>query len=213
LLRSADDTLVDEMTNEFHDWFAGKQFTTDWTTVRIPTWDAVFGGRRAALKSVLEIGAWEGRSTVFFLNYFPQCSVTCIDTFAGGPDFDTRPEWAAAVAGAETRFDANTAEFSDRVIKLKAASVDALAKLAIGWKRFHLVYVDGGHRAIDAYRDATLAWTMLLNGGVMIMDDYQWNLMPDETDRPRAGIDAFLSTNLGRYRELHRGYQVIVEKT
>jgi len=48
---------------------------------------------------------------------------------------------------------------------------------------------------------------------VRIFDDYHWNLYPEAERQPRLAIDAFLACYRGRYRELHRDGQVIVEKT
>ena len=78
--------------------------------------------------------------------------------------------------------------------------------------RFDLVYVDGSHRSTDVEADATLSWLMVRHRGIVIFDDYEWSLLPDEVDRPKAGIDGFLSMHADQYRELHRGYQLIVEK-
>jgi predicted O-methyltransferase YrrM len=193
------------------DWFAGKTFSTDWSSAHYPVWKSLLNGRRENIAAVLEIGSWEGRSAVFFLNYFPHCSITCIDTFQGSAEHQ-KPEWAVHAPEAEHRFDTNLAEFGSRVEKIKASSVEALARLAIASRRFDLVFVDAGHRAADVFADAAMSWPMVVPNGIMIFDDYGWTLMPAEEDRPKRGVDAFLAAQAGQYRELHRGYQIIIEK-
>jgi predicted O-methyltransferase YrrM len=193
-------------------WNAGKSYTSDWTTWHFPIWERVFGGDRTREARVLEIGSWEGRSALFFLNYFQHCRLTCVDTWGGSAEHLLSPTFAALVPDAERRFDDNVAEFSTRIEKIKAPSATALAQLGITGRKFDIVYVDGSHYAADVYADALLTWPMVARRGVMIFDDYQWDQMTHAHERPKLGIDAFLSTVEGKYRELLRAYQVIVRK-
>jgi predicted O-methyltransferase YrrM len=160
---------------------------------------------------VLEIGSWEGRSAIFWLNYFPNSQITCIDTFTGSAEHHVA--FSDYVGGIEQRFDANLAPFASRVEKIRAASRESLPALAVMGRRFDFVYLDGSHRAVDVYADACLAWPMVRRGGALLLDDYTWVGMPDEKDRPKLGIDAFLLTAAGSFREIDRGLQILIEKT
>lgn len=197
---------------DFSAWFIGKNFSTDWTSRNFPIWTSLFSERRDKVLNVLEVGAWEGRSAIFFLNYFPSCKMTCVDTFGGSAEHVSNPAWAKLIPHCEQKFDANLAEFGSRVEKIKAASSVALARLAVDFRRFDLVYIDGSHHSTDVYGDVALSWPMLVPGGIAIFDDYEWPLMETEAERPKLGINAFLSGLSQQYRELHRGAQVIIEK-
>ncbi len=111
-------------------WYDGKQFHTDWTSWHFPNWMRLLTPFRDRPARMLEIGSWEGRSAIFFLNYLPQVRLTCVDTFAGGQEHQEAAartaEEAAMLAGVEARFDANTSVFSTRLEKVKASSVDGL---------------------------------------------------------------------------------------
>lgn len=200
------------MKEEYSAWFRGKILTTDWTSHNFRTWASLLAARRDLPLGVLEIGSWEGRSAIFFLQYLRRCRITCIDTFAGGPEHFREPKWQAELPLIEQRFDWNLVEFGERVEKLKDTSARALARLQAQGRHFDLVYVDGSHRSADVELDATLSWPMVREGGLVIFDDYEWSLAPEPTERPKLGIDTFLSGRTGEYRELHRGYQLIVEK-
>jgi len=200
------------MQDDLAIWFAGKDFSTDWTSSRIPIFAESLSDRRERVRNVLEIGSWEGRSAVFFLNFFPDCKVTSIDTFAGSAETDNHSDWAALVPHCEQRFDANLAEYGPRVEKIKSSSGAALPRLATAFRRFDFIYVDGSHHSADVYSDATLSWPMLERGGVLAFDDYGWALMEAEAECPKLGTDAFLAGHEGQYRELYRGYQIIIEK-
>jgi len=200
------------MSNDYAAWYAKKDFSTDWTSSRIPIFTYVLSGRREGIRNVLEIGSWEGRSAIFFLNYFSSCKLTAIDTFAGSSEVFHSSKWLQAAVDCERRFDANIAEFAARVEKIKGRSSEVLARLATQFKRFDFIYVDGSHHSADVYSDAALSWPMLVRGGVLAFDDYEWNLMASEAERPKLGTDAFLASHEGQYRELYRGYQIIIEK-
>jgi predicted O-methyltransferase YrrM len=197
-------------------WYEGKEFATDWTSWHFPNWTKLLNSRRNRALRVLEIGSWEGRSALFFLNYLPRATLTCIDTFAGGQEHQEAAARDRAEArflrSIEGRFDRNTSAFKKRIEKIKASSTAALAELGIQNRRFDLAYVDGGHRAVEAYADGALTWPLIARGGLVLFDDYEWNEMPKPLDNPGAGIDAFLKSIAGQYRLVHKSYQVAIEK-
>ena len=205
----ADDLIPD---TEIQQWYRGKSFSYDWTSLNFPLWTKLLSSRRQSVASVLEIGSWEGRSALFFLNYLPNCRIVCIDTFGGGFDHIAKTEFSEVLPHIESRFDANLADFKDRVQKIKAPSIVALPQLGICHRRFDLAFIDGSHQASDVYSDAVLTWSMLVSGAIMIFDDYQWKLMDDELQRPKLGVDAFLDAFENSYRILSRDYQIIIEK-
>jgi len=197
---------------EYMRWFEGKTLSTDWSSRFFRHWAGLFSARRDEPLDILEIGSWEGRSAIFFLRFFPNCTLTCVDTFAGSVEHGMREQWAQAVPEIERRFDANLAEFGARVEKIKSASTAALERLAQQGRRFDLVYVDGSHHSDDARADAFGAWPLVRQDGVVIFDDYEWTFFEDAARLPKQGIDDFLAAHRGEYVEVHRGYQLIVRR-
>ena len=197
-------------------WYAGKNFSADWTSWHFPNWIPLLARYRRRRLRVLEIGSWEGRSALFFLNYLPQARLTCVDTFAGGQEHQEAaardPTEARRLRTVEQRFDRNTAAFKHRIEKIRAPSTEALVALGLENRRFDLAYVDGGHRASEAYADGMLTWPLMARGGLMIFDDYEWTEMPVPHDNPGPGIDAFLKAVKGQYRVALKGYQLGIEK-
>lgn len=62
--------------------------------------------------------------------------------------------------------------------------------------------------------DAVMAWKLLNEGGIMILDDYEWHQvtrMPVE-HTPKKAIDAFLHAFVEELHVLVLGYQCIVQK-
>jgi predicted O-methyltransferase YrrM len=197
-------------------WYVGKRFDDDWTSWHFPNWMKLLASYRDHPARVLEIGSWQGRSAIFFLNFLPRARLTCIDTFAGGQEHREAAARSAKEARAlkllERRFDANVRGLAARIRKMKAMSGDALAQLGVEKRRFDIAYIDGGHRAVEVYADAVMTWPLMKRGGIVIFDDYLWPKTPARLDHPRPGIDAFLNAIEGHYRIVHKQYQIAIVK-
>lgn len=214
--RLADTRLRPFSAQEVAAWYAGKSFTSDWTSWNFPNWAKLLRHHRGRHIRVLEIGSWEGRSALFFLNFLPRAHLTCIDTFGGGLEHRKHAarsdKMTRILRNVERRFNANTRTFKKRLEKLKARSADALAKLGVEGHRFDVAYIDGGHLAVEAYSDAALTWPLMVRGSIVIFDDYQYNLTDKPMDNPAPGIDAFLASIKGQYLIVHKKYQIVIVK-
>jgi len=178
-------------------------FTQDYVFDRAHLWMQYLNKFRSKENvCLLEIGSYEGRSAVWFLENIlthPSARLTCIDPF-----FNRR---------VEIRFDRNLALSGEasKVTKIKRKSQDALKNLQ--GNAFDVIYIDGSHRAMDVEADAWLSWPLLKHGGVMIFDDYLWNMDLSDEERPQIAIDKFLRDFGPQIEILHKGYQVIVKRT
>ena len=194
-------------------WFADKDFTTDWSSGNFTMWRRVLSPLRGQPLRILEIGSWEGRSAVFFLNFFSRSTITCIDTFGGTAEENSVYQHLAAhIPGIEGRFDRNLSAFGSRVEKIKARSGEALERLRAQARRFDLAYIDGGHRRDDVMADSLGVWSLLAPGGIVIWDDYEWGRGLPAEERPAPAIDEFLSARQGAWRLLAKTYQIAVER-
>jgi predicted O-methyltransferase YrrM len=193
-------------------WEEGRTFSTDWAATHFFDWAVLLKELRPKPLRILEIGSWEGRSALFFLNYLPQSHIVCIDPFEGNAEHHANPYFADLALKSEAQFDRNLASHQDRVEKIKGSSTEILPGLAIAGRRFDLAYIDGSHKAADVYRDAVLTWTLMELGGIVVFDDYEWSTSDVDAEPPKPGIDAFLAAHAGQYRELARGYQIAIQK-
>ena len=201
---------------EIENWYRSKEFAYDWTSPNFSHWKHYLAPLRDHPLTILEIGSYEGRSILFFLNFLPRATAVCVDAWDASV-LETflikqMPELVVEYSLAEGRFDRNLAEFSGRVRKLKGFSGTLLVELGVKQERFDLIYVDGEHRRAGTYRDCVLSWPMLKPGGLMLLDDYGFDLgLPDEL-KPKQGIDAFLNAFIGQFDEVYRAYQIVIRK-
>lgn len=177
-----------------------EKFSRDWTSAHTQNWLdilAVFVGRPHV--HAIDIGAFEGRSTLWFLENIlthPTARLICIDRIS-------RPE-----------FIHNTMPYRDKLQYLIGFSQDVLRGPVFRLGIFSFVYVDGNHAASSVLEDAVLGFRLLKAGGVMIFDDYQWLPAKDADPLlgPQLGIDAFLRVFAGQYRILFQKWQLAIEK-
>ncbi len=192
-----------------------KQYTTDWfnDNRRPHIWKEVFShlAGRIGLR-ILEVGCYEGRSAVWFLENLLTHPTTgllvCVDEWAGGFNAEHNQDRMNAV---EARFDKNVmgGGYTTSVIqKIKNDSVYGLSTLLSRGVKFDIVYVDACHRPAAATADIVLAKRLLCPGGYMVIDDYA-SKHPNHRGLTEA-VDLWLVENPDMC-VVHRGYQLIVK--
>lgn len=186
-----------------------KELWFDMADINIVQWCVTFSRifNRADPVRILEIGSWEGRSTLFLLSYFTQGHLTAVDTWAGSKYHHYRD-----LQDLEARFDANLAPCAARLTKRKGSSLHVLPQLLDEEQKFDVVYVDGSHFADDVLTDGITAWRLLNEGGVLIFDDFLWPAYARARANPGWAINLFLKYHRGEYKILNAYYQIILQK-
>jgi hypothetical protein len=191
----------------------GTTFSTDWFSQRAPLWETHLRDLkgRANLR-YLEIGAFEGRSLVWVLENIlthPSSRAYVIDPFTGSAEHASEGYRTNELF---TTFQHNTEAHRHRVVTHVGWSHRVLRSAAFAGLTFDLIYVDGSHRAADAFVDGVLAWSLLAPDGVIVFDDYLWDVMPGVWQRPKLGVDVFAWIYGGQYDVVFRDYQVALSR-
>lgn len=214
-LLSAEAKHVHEIRSEFEANAARghfKELFFDTNDMNLVLWCTTFSRiyDRMNPVQILEIGSWEGRSTLFLLTYFTRGHLTAVDTWAGG---DEHQDSAARLCKIEEQFDANLAPCASRLAKRKGSSLHVLPQLIDEQQRFDLIYIDGSHFADDVLADGISAWRLLKEGGLLIFDDLLWAGYPRAKANPVWPINLFLRYHKGEYKILNAYSQIILQKT
>lgn len=180
-------------------WFADKQFTQDWLTAKLEPWPSALARFNGCGARVLDVGSYEGRSCIVFLELLADCRVTTIDKFGSS---DT-----------EGRFDYNVRPYGNRVVKIKDRALCALDKLSAKRRKFDVVFLDAGKRRDAVLGLSVAAWRLLKPGGILIWDDVGWRTDLPADARPEDGVRLFCESFRSAIKVHHDGYQMIVEKT
>jgi hypothetical protein len=154
----------------------------------------------------LEIGCFEGRSSLFILENIKNVSCDFIDTFKGGLehkeiDFDQVLK----------NFKNNTKNFKKNINLYKMNS-ETFFKKKNNTKNYDLIYIDGSHEAKDVYHDAINSFLFLKKNGIIIFDDLFWDDSKDIKLRPITALLYFLTKYFRRIEILYLNEQLIIKK-
>ena len=155
--------------------------------------------------NILEIGCFEGLSTVFFLTNLKNSNIYCVDpflSFAENKDKDFNQVYE--------NFINNTKEFQSRVRLSKTTSDDYFKKNLK--EKFDLIYIDGNHHADNVLRDARNSFKLLNKGGFIVFDDFLWDYYGEINLNPIGGVKQFLFENFFDLRIVSIGYQLVIQR-
>ena len=175
----------------------GYEFSEYYFGHLVPIWSALFSASRGRINKVLEIGSYEGGSSVWILENLLKGGgeLHCIDTWQGGFEHqkDKMPE-------VESRFHRNIekafAKTNEvKLFKHKGPSRLKLTELMAGGHlgSFDLVYVDGSHESSDVLCDLVGAFQLCKIEGLIICDDYLWGYEDNLRLSPKLAIDSFIN--------------------
>ena len=202
------------------------KFTEQWFDPVIPSWEQVFNYHKQTygedkIQSVLEIGCYEGRATIFLCDQIlhPGVNYDVVDTFGGSLVESGMEGTTNRLKENENfiydNFKHNISFHSDINFNLyKGYSQHILPTLVKQNKKYDFIYVDASHRSDDTYVDGYFAHKLLNPNGIMIFDDYGWKdpNSPHPVDSPEMGIRLFMTSYSDCYKILLSGYQVGIEK-
>lgn len=179
------------------------EYSADWFSPNVPTWQQIMRARSLHPKKVLEIGSFEGRASTWIIENLVGPNhghLFCIDTWEGGVEHDK-----SKMGDVEARFDRNTAIALQKcptagMTKVKGNSGEMLAGMVAAGHAgsFDFAYVDGSHLAADVLSDLTLSFMLCKVGGLIACDDYAWMFGDDPRRTPKMAIDAFANCYSGR---------------
>ena len=159
----------------------------------------------------LELGSFKGESAAWMLDHIftdPACKYWCVDTFEGS---DEHKLGGIDCSHNESECRERLARFGMKAEVFKSTSDHAM-KTFFRDDLFDFGYCDAAHDAMNVLRDSVLLFDLLKPGGVLIWDDFEWEVMDQPIDRPKIAIEAFLSCYARRLEIIGYGWQVAVKK-
>ena len=151
--------------------------------------------------NILELGAYEGRSAIFMLENFckhEDSRITTVDW-----EFNKQKEI----------LEKNIQICDNNKLKyIEGDFFNILPKLLVEKNKYDLIYIDGGKGSKTTIFQIALAWQLLEKNGILYMDDYGWGVNPPREERPKEGIDFFLSLFKNDYELIFQNWQVAVIK-
>lgn len=188
-----------------HD-FKNTNFSNKWFFDNVSYIYLFFKKKKNQINSILEIGSYEGQSAYFFLNYFLNVKLTCVDIWKNqnvnykNINFDN----------VEKKFDENLVNHKNQVTKFKGSSKKFFFQNKV--KDFDLIYIDGSHYFKHVYYDALQSFKVLNINGYILFDDYLFKYKSQQDSHPIFAINKFLKKYKNKIRIIAIYRQVLVQK-
>jgi predicted O-methyltransferase YrrM len=186
------------------------KITQYWFVNNIPIWLYIFKKFNFSKKklNILEIGSYEGLSSIFFLKNLKKSRITCVDIWSSPRD-EKYYEKFNKFNVIEKNFDFNTKVFRKRLKKIKNYSNYFFKN---NKEKYDIIYIDGGHKNDIIYSDLVNAFGALKEKGIIIADDLFWNQLP-KGENPINAISRFINMNKNRIKIIIIYSQLIIQKS
>lgn len=181
---------------------------------------------------ILEIGTYTGTSLIEIVNNIPNSYGVGIDRWKNYKEIYTMDN----IVGEEVlsrieefkikeSFFRNirNSNLSHKIEGRRGDSTDLLLQMIINGEKYDLIYVDSSHKCLDCYTDIVLAFKILNNHGMIIIDDFLFNkennIEEDEPNNPNFILESpyqavlhFIEKYKSEINILHMSYRVFIEK-
>ena len=176
----------------------------DWFSGNIPIWNFFFKKYNLIYKKInyLEIGSFEGRSSLFVLKNLKNSKCHYVDTFTGS-DEHSKINFLKVFEN----FTKNIEPYKNKVNIYKTSSNNFFKENKL---YFDLIYVDGSHYADHVYADALNSFKFLNKDGLIIFDDFVWTYYDNINNNPIGGLIPFLKKNFYNLKILYVNFQLII---
>lgn len=150
-------------------------------------------------KNILEIGAFEGLSTTFFLDLPFTESVISIDPFFTDDPITPVDENTFDIFKENVKQSINATKHTH----IKKPSADVLSQYVFDGETFDYILVDGSHCSNHVFIDALLSFELVRPGGIVFFDDYGASTVG-------PAIDLALEKSKCKLTVIHKGYHLVV---
>lgn len=186
----------------------GLEFTSDWFHGGIKyDFDANVKLDKNKPLNILEIGAFEGKSTVWLIDTYLshlKSRITVVDPYL------TTDTTTNVIDKTFDLFKKNIklSKYPSKVNFIRDLSINVLPHLLIDNEKFDLIFIDGSHLRRDVIVDLVMSWKLVKPKGFIVMDDYN-NKEGDVKSALHFWLDCL---DKDEWVILFDRYQVIVQK-
>jgi predicted O-methyltransferase YrrM len=160
----------------------------------------------------LEIGVYTGISLINIINNIPNSIGVGVDMWSSYNENNLLENMDNLEIEKSFYKNINTSGLDGRITGIKMDSTTALLNYIRKNETFDFIYVDGSHLLLDCYSDLVLSWEILEIGGILAIDDYYYK-METVLDSPFEAVNHFFKRYTNKYKLLHKGCRVFIQKS
>lgn len=169
----------------------------------IPHWEKILQSKKKF--SYLEIGCFEGRSTVFIGEKKGVKEIAVVDMFGGDYGITKKVNFKIVYKN----FIKNKKILNKKIKLYKVKSSEFFKK---NKKKFDIIYIDGSHHYKDVKNDFINSLKILLPDGILICDDFLWKNFKDNKLNPINAIIECYTKFKNNLEILYINEQIIFKK-
>lgn len=177
-------------------------FYEDWFFHNINIWEKFL--KQLDSIDYLEIGSFEGRSTVFISENKKTKSLTAVDTWTGSDEHKN-----IDFKRVFSNFKKNILKTKKKIKFYKKKSQDFFKN---NFKTFNLIYIDGSHHYEDVKHDLNYAIKFIKTKGYIICDDFLWSFYNKKNDNAMKAILECYEKNKKKLVIVYLNYQIIFKR-
>ena len=161
--------------------------------------------------TILEVGSYAGISLINLVKAIPNSIGYGIDMWENYNENKLLENIDNLKVESSFYNNIEVSGIKDRIFGIKSCSTNKLIEFIKTGFKADFIYVDGSHLLLDCYSDIVLTWEILEKDGILAIDDYYYK--KDEIlNSPFEAVNHFLKINEGKYKLLHSGYRVFLQK-
>ena len=184
------------------------KFSNDWFTDNIPIWSYIFKKKKIRDEAnILEIGSYEGMSTLFLLENFRNSKINCVETFKGSDEHDE-----IDFIDVKKNFLYNLSNYKERHDLFEGTSDSFFEKLNKGEKSYDVIYIDGSHHANQVFKDGENSFNCIKVDGLIIFDDFLREFYDERDQNTIGGALSFLEKYKDKIKLEFVHYQLFITK-
>jgi predicted O-methyltransferase YrrM len=160
---------------------------------------------------ILEIGAYTGISLINIVKLIPNSIGYGLDKWSNYNELNN--VMYINELEIEKSFYSNIIKekLDNRIFGIKSNSTSKLIDFIKNDIKFDFIYIDGSHLLLECYSDLTLSWQILKNGGILVIDDFLFE-MDSILNSPFEAVNYFLKLYESNYKILLANYRIFLEK-
>ena len=184
-----------------------KNFSNSWFDDNIDYLIIFLSKEKDKVKNLLEIGSFEGNSTIFFLSFFTNSKIKCVDIWEDQIKNYVNTNFKSI----ESKFDSNVSNYLTRLQKYKLRSNTFFFQNKF-LDSFDLTFIDGSHYYKHVYADAINSFKSTKINGYILFDDYLFKYRAQDNAHPIFAINKFLKKYKKKIKIIAVYRQVLIQK-
>jgi predicted O-methyltransferase YrrM len=161
--------------------------------------------------NVLEIGTYAGISLINLVKAIPNSIGYGIDMWENYNENNLLENMDNLKVESSFYHNIEASGIKDRIFGIKSSSTNKLIEFIKTGFKADFIYIDGSHLLLDCYSDIVLATEILEKDGILAIDNYYYK-QDEILNSPFEAVNHFLKLYKNKYKLLHNGYRVFLQK-